>query len=561
MQGTAFAQSLAERPAAGSISGMVTDAFTGTPILGITVSAGAPAPRTGVIVPSNSPAGSDLIVKTDAQGRYKFPDLKPGEYVITVHPESIPQRPMGVIAPVSKHFTLTGGQDLASADFAVEVPGSISGNITGPEKEPLAGISVLLIEKAYRNSRTAYGQSSGTTTDAKGRYTLALNVRPGRSYAILARPMVRSLAPTSTAPKDPEERKLILTPTYYPNATTAESAQTVSLRSGEDLENVNIRMAESKSYCAEGIALAEGSPAALEFELSEAQTTNTGLTGAGGFTILPPRGTTANDGKLRICDLHPGEYFLRVAPPGAWNRPGAPGLYAAVPLTITDHDLADIRVNAIPGMQISGEVVWDGEPPANPPDVRIRIVASPVMLNRNVVQVERLLPGRFTLDRLPVEEYSLRMATLPPSGFYIKDVTYGGVSIWRNTIGFFTPGGAFGGAGMKVTVAADGGTISAMVADKDGNPVQSASVCFLPAPAGTPAELANGFTCTSSDAAGSAMSGTLAPGKYRVLAAPVPIDRSAANIDRLWGARLIGQEVELAPKGSMRVNLTPISLY
>ena len=470
--------------------------------------------------------------------------------MVTIHGEPVA---LGI-----KNISIAAGQDLTTVDFPVDVPCSISGMVTDPDKQPVAGLWVILVQKTYQGGKTAYGQADGTNTDAKGRYKLSMGVKPGRAYTVQAKPMRREIPAISPAPTDADKRKPVLLPTYYPNDAFPGGGQTITLRSGQNLEDVNIQMAPAKSYCVQGVMQAEGAPAALDFEINESQPANgsAGLNG-GAFALRPPHGATGPDGKFRICDLHPGEYILRATGTGTGGTLALPGLYAAVPLVISDRDVADLRVNALPGMRLSGEVVWDGEAPAQAPDARLLIRVSPVSLNRNLVQASSSLPGRFTLEHLYVEDYSMQVFGAPP-GFYVEDVTYGGVSVLHT---IFTPGSALGGVGLKVVVAGDGGTLSANVADKDGNPVQAASVCFLPAEAGTPAELETVFLCSTTDAAGSASSGTLPPGKYRVLATAGRVDHSAASVDKLWGGRLNGQEVELAPKGATQISLQPIPLY
>jgi hypothetical protein len=86
-------------------------------------------------------------------------------------------------------------------------------------------------------------------------------------------------------------------------------------------------------------------------------------------------------------------------------------------------------------------------------------------------------------------------------------------------------------------------------------------VWFLDATARTAAELETGLTSGITDAAGLCTSATLPPGKYTVLATPDALDRTAANIDKLWSARGKGTEVELGPNGSNQVSLAPITLF
>jgi hypothetical protein len=209
-------------------------------------------------------------------------------------------------------------------------------------------------------------------------------------------------------------------------------------------------------------------------------------------------------------------------------------------------------------MRVTGEVAWDGDKPAQAPDAKITIDLLSTGQNHLLrPRGSSTLPGQFTLDGVHPEEYLVRTLGAP-AGSYVKDVTYGTISVLQRTL---IGGSAVGDASFRVVVARDGGTLSARVSDKDNDPVQSARVCFLPVQAGTPAELESVFACSTTDAAGVAASGTLRPGKYRVLATNDRVDHSAESVDRLWDARLKGYEVELPAGGSMQVRIEPISLY
>lgn len=526
---------LAQTPAPtsnGSISGTVRDAETGLPMQGRTVSISL---------------GSAQNVETDLHGRYKLPDLPPGRYSLQVEGEDLVQEPTSV--------ALASGQDLTSLDFAVSLLGSISGRVTDQDDQPIAGAWVLLLTKAYRNGELRNGQTSFATTDSQGRYKL-YQVVTGRAYTVMTKTQFREIPAISQAPDDPAKRTLALTPTYYPNSAFAESAQTITLHSGQNLEDVDIRAKRGQSYCAEGVLEAGGEPAALDFEINDSQTVNSGDGISGGATILPARGRTGPDGKFRICDLHPDDYHLTVRLAG--EKPGGPSrFYADVPLLIENRDIKGMHVNAIPGLGLSGEVVWDGNAPPQAADAKIRINLQTIDRLSFPGGAESSIPGRFTIDNLVLGEYAVRISNVPP-GSYVKDVTYGGISVLRAALRF---GSAAGNAGLRVILARDGGAVSAKVADKDGKPLLSAGVWIVPESARMPAEWAAIWLPTKTDETGVYTSGTLAPGKYVVFATTARFDRSAADIDKLWGVHLQGQEVEVPPSGVVQVNLEPIPVF
>src|SRR5229473_2532812 len=110
----------------------------------------------------------------------------------------------------------------------------------------------------------------------------------------MAEKRVRKLEAISDVPADAELRKRVPAPTHYPDSTSLDGGQPVTLRAGERREGMDIRMARSASYCVEGVLEANGGPAALFFQIHMQQPTN-GRSGGGGFYTMTPSGTSGAD--------------------------------------------------------------------------------------------------------------------------------------------------------------------------------------------------------------------------------------------------------------------------
>jgi thermitase len=140
--------SLSQIIVAGSITGSVTDAEDGSPIVGAMVSDGT---RTAI---------------TDASGQYTIADVAAGSYEVTASKE-------GYESSSSTVDVVSG--DSSIADFSLNeviVPGSITGSVTDAEDgSPIVGTTVS------DGTRTAI-------TDVLGEYTIA-DVPPG-SYEVTA---------------------------------------------------------------------------------------------------------------------------------------------------------------------------------------------------------------------------------------------------------------------------------------------------------------------------------------------------------------------------------------
>jgi hypothetical protein len=152
-----------------------------------------------------------------------------------------------------------------------------------------------------------------------------------------------------------------------------------------------------------------------------------------------------------------------------------------------------------------------------------------------------------------MDEYKLDVAGVP-AGVYVKDVVFGDRSVLLTTI---RPGVGMTDAGLRITLARDGGTIGTAVTDKDGNPVAECNVIILPESAPSEAIVAAAMRTAKTDQTGRWTSAAIAPGKYIVLATPEPINHSPETIGKLWKARTRGETVEVTAGGKPSVNLTP----
>lgn len=136
----------------GTISGTVTDASTGNPIAGASVST---QPTT-------------LLVTTDAQGNFSISNVTPGSYTVSASAS-------GYLAG-SASVTVTGGQT-AAANLALQpepTTGTISGTVTEEGTSmPIAGASV-----------STQPATTTATSDAQGNYTIS-DVDEG-SYTVTA---------------------------------------------------------------------------------------------------------------------------------------------------------------------------------------------------------------------------------------------------------------------------------------------------------------------------------------------------------------------------------------
>lgn len=526
-----------EKPAA--IRGVVRDQASGSAI-------------EGAIMTLSGGAAGRAQTASDAQGHYAFKDLKPGSYVVNA--QVMGQGRNRFAGPrMEKRVSVRAGQELESCDFRMMTYGKITGKVVDQNGEPMADVSVALVARVYSYGALRHVYSQIEKTDDRGIYTFS-SVAPGRSFLVHARKVNYLINPVSEAPADPKLRKRATVATFYPSSEMIEGAAQILLNPGENREGVDITMARTPSYCMETEIPAEA-PNDTIFSVAEAQPTF-GMSDESGLYGMSPGGQIKSNRKLRVCDLHTGEYQLELIRTS--DDAQKPVYYSKTNFSIRDEDVKVPTMTLRGAIQVRGETVWDGSAPTEAGNLKVSFWLMPMnrpLIDRSETQIEPFptpVPGTITFPHLYYDDYILKTFGVPKP-YFLKDIVYGTASILHAA---FHPGSAVGNATLRVVIGTDGGTLNVQVQDKDANPVPDIHVVLIPAEAATEAALAETITSGQTDDQGAYSSGPIAPGKYYVTTSPARVPPTPEAMTRLMQARIHAQEVEIGPKASVNLTLT-----
>jgi hypothetical protein len=523
----------------GSISGRVVDAVTGQPVIGAHVMAIGRAVR--------------LETTTDAQGRYRFDDAPTNTRGVLITP--LGSNGLAGMMPVS----LESGEDLKSVDFRLYPNPSVSGVVTDPNGEPLEGIEVTFLRREYGLGGIRYVRTGLTRTNDLGEYRLERSSTIGTAPALLwARRPQMPLPAISDTPVDPALRRLAIESTYFPNGVRPEEGAVIRLAPGEQRENINIQLRSSPSFCVEAQAHLAGAATETRFLID---TTEPALGAGRSNALFSPAvpGQVGPDGRLRICDLARGEYRLMVLP-GASGAPEAQGVAV---FSITDEDVKNVQVTVQPRTPLPGKTLWAATPPPEPVDQEIRIeLWRSNYGSGGPISTQSQVPGEFqikwnlSIGRDPVDplmdQYRVGVEGLP-SNVYVKDVTYGGESVWHKSLYL---GSKPAGVGLEVILAHDGGTLHAHVADDKGEPAGDATVVLIPKTAATHMELADTRLTGMTNNKGEAALRNIPPGEYWVLATDDNfMDYAVETIAALFDSRSKAEEINVGPNATIDIEL------
>ncbi|MCX6624842.1 MAG: hypothetical protein NTY38_28040 [Acidobacteria bacterium] len=169
------------------------------------------------------------------------------------------------------------------------------------------------------------------------------------------------------------------------------------------------------------------------------------------------------------------------------------------------------------------------------------------------LQVRAGAPDKFSFPGLFVDDYDLMVMGVP-EGTYVKDITYGGVSIRHQP---FRVGTAMGDSSLRVLLARDGAVLTARVADKEATAIPDSWVYAIPAAATTEAEIAGRLISGQTGQDGVFSSKALAPGKYYLIAGTVAINKTPESIAKLAAFRSQATEIDLSPGATQSITLLP----
>ena len=499
----------------GSISGVVRDAATGAPVADAGVS----------LRLRNS---SSVASRADALGQYTLGDLPPGTYLVEA---SAPLENGQTLTPQrEKTVTLEPGQQRTAIDFRLPSAAIISGRVLDENEKPTPGEPVVLVEKRYDHGALRYQLAGGRAqTDEAGVYRLT-GVPAGEVF------LVETQAHPATAPGDSPAS------TFYPNALSAESAGEIVLSPGETRNGVDIHRVKAPAYCVDGVVEdAPVSTLALDFfDTLVGNSSHAVQHNPAGHTKMKP------DGTFHVCGLHSGQYAFTAEAAVAQNP-----FFSAGTLEVANGNIRDFKLLPAVMSPVVAEFVLDGDPPPNAPGPSGAVTLQGQRLG---IQFSFGFGGAGSRSRvamLPPDDYTVDLRAIS-GGWYAKSVTCGGQSVLHGVAPF---GGTTSCGALRFVFAHDGGSLTARVADKDGNLIPDACVAIIPESAATEAEMSAMMTFGQTGPNGVYSASALPPGKYRVLATNETIDLAANRVDKLWAAQSRGQEVEIGANSSVQVKL------
>jgi Carboxypeptidase regulatory-like domain len=406
---------------------------------------------------------------TDAQGRYEFTGLQPGDYALSATPgdhrsthlrQNLGQPdPSDLFAgPAAAVLRLTPGEQRTGADLALTRALAIEGRVLDSSDEPMADVEVQVV------GISAVAGVNNQYTDDHGEYRL-FGLRPGR-YRVCAVGHDGPLPPSSSSR---------LVRTCYP-ASAGESAAADAIVGAEDASGIDIHMQRSGTFSVTGSvydaagALVEGATVFAMSIVDHATSSN---------------GATVREGRYVLPGLTPGRYYVRAsiggpANPGDTRPPSREQEAGYAMLDVGGADVTGFDLRTAKGASIAGRVVFDEAGAPRPSGLQMMVWLRP---SGNGWRFPDRGPSSPVDDNLAFELTRVfRWAHVVgiqglPQGWVVKSVRYAGRDITDRPTEL---GAESTPTRLEIHLTKRVATPSVHVTTPDGTPVTSYQVVLLP---------------------------------------------------------------------------------
>ncbi len=400
---------------------------------------------------------------TDAEGRFKIDDVKPGRYMVTLeHPGFVQAGGGGR----STSVLLLPGQGTTDLVFHMQPAAVITGKIVDLDGDPMKNVVV----SARRVGSTLRGRGHDEATNDLGEFRIA-DLRAGQ-YTITANPP-NGIEAARPLEKDNTKEHVIYAATYYPGTLDKEQAVAVEVHPGDEIP-INFGVLTSPAYRVTGTLLGLPGKDMVEIMLSSKD-----------------HGSEQNQqqgegGKFEFQNVLPGSYTvtLMVVSGLAAGQPHMERMRVAEPIEVTKANVDGLRLHPDLGGDVRGKVRMDTGQKFDWTQLHVFLTPLDERDSGIAFSGSFELPGfagvnkdgTFELKSVPGGNYQLIVGAGSNNlrDYITKSVSVDGQDVTDS--GFVVRPGTV----LDVVMSANGATIEGTVIDSKGKPVAYATVVDIP---------------------------------------------------------------------------------
>jgi hypothetical protein len=423
----------------------------------------APLKKVRVVLTSADEPNRTVVAITNGDGRFALKSIEPGPYRLYVsrvgfvsagHGQRTPDAPGAVL-------TLRTGQDLTDLQFRLIPAGVISGKIYDDDGEPLPNVNVNAVRQVYAEGKRARAPATSATTNDLGEYRL-FDLAPGRYFVSCVYPRWNRVGVEVDSDDAETEGYAKL---YYPGTPDVAKAGAIAIKAGEEASSIDILMRKVPVHQVRGSVYNQitHKPGVGVMLLLLPKTTNHEWDYTTQATVQKP------DGSFVIQEVLPGSYTLS----SFWFEDGVNYVNRQT-VDVGNADVEGIAITVVPGTNISGRIVWEGQPALEKDELTVIPQAADVRFGvRGQGKVGR--DNLFTLKGLGEGAYHAAVFGMSKD-CYINDIRYDESSALR--AGFTVTRGDAGS--LEIVVSSRGAGVQGTVMDSNGLPLAGVSVVLVP---------------------------------------------------------------------------------
>jgi protocatechuate 3,4-dioxygenase beta subunit len=417
-------QNAQQLPAAkATIEGTVSRADSGQPLKGARVtlqaSARAQSPLLAGLAGAEARALADTralaslaaavaTVTTDANGRFTFTGVDPGQYQISAERDGFVRSQYGQRTPTGNGIVVpvSANQHLM-IDLKMLQASVVSGRIINADGEPAAQATVQAYSYQYSNGQRTLAEVKNVQTNDLGEYRLFW-LAPGEYFVSVTNNSVDDASPVGVADvgqgrggRSGAGAIRLLTaiadrggpivqaftgnttpPVFYPGTIDPDGAIPITVPASVEVRGMDFQLRPMRTATVSGRvvapfplgqdnntnfafrrgAAADGAVFALanapvQLSLNRVGNSQTGLAG---LINLRLGSTPVNaDGTFEMKGVAPGEYNLTATA----RDPSGQQYTARTRISVGSSDVTNVTVTARPGVEVRGKIILDGTPP------------------------------------------------------------------------------------------------------------------------------------------------------------------------------------------------------
>ena len=483
----------------------------------LTTSQGRELVRAGIILEQLDGQATWERVTNDAGG-FSFDNLPAGIFLLSVsHSRYFVSS--GEMLPIESkgRFLRLGPNQALRADVVAVRGGAVTGTVLDRYGEPITDVSVRAYRHVIRGGRRILAPAEARTYPSNdvGQYRVA-NLPPGKYVLVADYRGETGQNPQAGA------RQMTFAGTWYPGYRSADRAQLLHVRVGQDLAGIDFVLHPTTLVQVSGSVTAfAGSPAIG----AEVMVSPAGEEGAA--TVSPLGARVSATGTFAISNLQPGDYVFRARSSPQPKKTGndvrgeAPE-YGSLRLSVGEHPIQGVSIHLRPGTRVRGQVQTDGTLPQ-----RVAPSLVPDEPGGRTYRGSLSERGEFSMDVGP-GRYRLAMTGLP-GGWVVERAFLGTQDVTARPFAIqeSMPQTLF------VRLSPQGGVLAGYIEGSASRPCKDCAVIAIPENVAERVPAAGSLRLVRSDERGNFVISGLRAGAYLVLALPY-LDMESLYDENFW---------------------------